>query len=133
MTDNGGNPITSLGRTNFKILDDGVPQTVTNFGTSEAPLTVCMLVEFANRYWGFLYLALEYAYRFVDFVKPNSPAAMSGLEFDDWIREVDGKEVKTYADAVAALAAIEADKARTDFVLLTSRGGETAVRRVKLQ
>ncbi len=69
----------------------------------------------------------------VDFVKPNSPAAMSGLEFDDWIREVDGQQVKTYAEAVAALAAIEADKARTDFVLLTSRGGETAVRRVKLQ
>jgi serine protease Do len=69
----------------------------------------------------------------VDFVKPNSPAAMSGLEFDDWIREIDGKEIKTYADAVAALATIEADKTRTDFVLLTSRGGETAVRRVKLQ
>jgi len=69
----------------------------------------------------------------VDFVKPNSPAAMSGLEFDDWIREIDGKEVKTYADAVAALSAIEADKTRTDFVLLTSRDGETAVRRVKLQ
>jgi serine protease Do len=69
----------------------------------------------------------------VDFVKPNSPAAMSGLEFDDWIREIDGKEIKTYADAVAALATIEADKTRADFVLLTSRGGETAVRRVKLQ
>jgi serine protease Do len=69
----------------------------------------------------------------VDFVKPNSPAAMSGLEFDDWIREIDGKEVKSYADAIAALAAIEGDKTRADFVLLTSRGGETAVRRVKLQ
>jgi serine protease Do len=69
----------------------------------------------------------------VDFIKPNSPVAMSGLEFDDWIREVDGREVKTYAEAVAALAAIEADKTRADFVLLTSRGGETAVRRVKLR
>ncbi len=69
----------------------------------------------------------------VDFVKPNSPAAMSGLEFDDWIREIDGREIKTYAAAVTALAAIEGDKTRADFVLLTSRGGETAVRRVKLQ
>jgi serine protease Do len=69
----------------------------------------------------------------VDFVKPNSPTAMSGLEFDDWIKEVDGREIKSYTDAVAALAAIEADKSRADFVLLTSRGGETAVRRVKLQ
>jgi serine protease Do len=58
---------------------------------------------------------------------------MSGLEADDWIREIDGQEVKGYADAVGILAAIEADKTRADFVLLTSRGGETAVRRVKLQ
>ncbi len=69
----------------------------------------------------------------VDFVKSNSPAAMGGLEFDDWIREIDGREIKTYAEAVAALAAIEADQNRTEFVLLTSRGGETAVRRVKLK
>jgi serine protease Do len=69
----------------------------------------------------------------VDFVKSNSPAAMGGLEFDDWIREIDGKEVKTYAEAVAALAAIESDQDRPEFVLLTSRGSETAVRRVKLK
>lgn len=69
----------------------------------------------------------------VDFVKPNSPAAMGGLEFDDWIREIDGKEIKTYAEAIAVLAAIEADKDRPEFVLLTRRGSETAVRRVKLK
>ncbi|MFA5057009.1 MAG: PDZ domain-containing protein [Opitutaceae bacterium] len=69
----------------------------------------------------------------VDFVKANSPAAMGGLEPDDWVREIDGREIKTYAEAVAALAAIEADKDRSEFVLLTSRGGETAVRRVKLK
>ena len=69
----------------------------------------------------------------IDFVKPNSPAAVGGVEFDDWVREIDGKEVKTYAEAVALLAAIEADKDRPEFVLLTSRGGETAVRRVKLK
>ncbi|HEY8931945.1 MAG TPA: PDZ domain-containing protein [Rariglobus sp.] len=67
------------------------------------------------------------------FVKPSSPAATAGLRPDDWIIEVDGAEVKTYAEAVAKLAAIEADASRNDFVLLTSRGGETAVLRVKLK
>ncbi len=69
----------------------------------------------------------------VEFVKSNSPAAMGGLEPDDWIREIDGREIRTYADAVDALAAIEADPGRPEFVMLTSRGGETAVRRVKLK
>ena len=68
-----------------------------------------------------------------NFVKNNSPAGTAGLQPDDWIQEVDGSEVKTYAEAVAKLAAIEADTARTEFVLLTSRGGETAVLRVKLK
>lgn len=67
------------------------------------------------------------------FVKNSSPAGTAGLRPDDWILEVDGVEVKTYAEAVAKLAAIEADTTRTEFVLLTSRGGETAVLRVKLK
>jgi serine protease Do len=69
----------------------------------------------------------------VDFVKPNSPAAVGELAADDWIREIDGRAIGTYGEAVDALAAIEADKNRTEFVVLTSRGGDTAVRRVKLQ
>jgi VWFA-related protein len=80
VTDNSGNPISTLGRGNFKVLDDGVAQTVTNFGTSEVPLTVCMLVEFANRWWGYLYLALEYAYSFLDFMQPKDWVAV--LDFD---------------------------------------------------
>jgi serine protease Do len=67
------------------------------------------------------------------FVKNSSPAGTAGLRPDDWIIEVDGAEVKTYEEAVEKLAAIETDTARTDFVLLTSRNGETAVLRVKLK
>jgi len=57
----------------------------------------------------------------------------AGLRQDDWILEVDGAEVKTYAEAVAKLAAIDADTARADFVLLTSRNNATSVLRVKLK
>lgn len=67
------------------------------------------------------------------FVKNSGPAGTAGLRSDDWIQEVDGTEVKTYAEAVAKLAAIEADTTRNEFVLLTSRIGETAVLRVKLK
>lgn len=67
------------------------------------------------------------------FVKPSSPAAIAGLREEDWIKEIDGVEVKTFADATAKLADIEKDLARSEFVLLVSRGGETAVLRVKLK
>jgi len=68
----------------------------------------------------------------VQFVKPGSPVAAAGLRADDWVREIDGEEIKTYAQALAKLRAIEADGKRPEFVLLVSRGGETAVLRIKL-
>jgi serine protease Do len=68
----------------------------------------------------------------VHFVKANSPAATAGLRPDDWIREIDGAEIVSYAQAVEKLAAIENDHTRPEFVLLASRGGETQVLRIKL-
>ncbi len=67
------------------------------------------------------------------FVKANTPVATAGLQLDDWILEIDGQPIKTFADAVERLTAIEADAARNEFVLLASRGGETSVMRVKLR
>ncbi|MBI2497995.1 MAG: PDZ domain-containing protein [Opitutae bacterium] len=68
----------------------------------------------------------------VQFVKPGTPVATAGLRADDWIREIDGEEIRAYAQALAKLRAIEADEKRPEFVLLVSRGGETAVLRIKL-
>ncbi len=78
VADKNGNPIPNLGRKNFKVLDDGVPQSVSNFGVAEAPMTVAVLLEFSNKWWGFLYLALEYVYEFVNHIKPQ-----------DWVAVVD--------------------------------------------
>jgi len=68
----------------------------------------------------------------VHFVKPGSQLATVGLRPDDWIREIDGDEIKNYAQAVAKLKGIEAEKNRAEFILLVSRAGETSVLRVKL-
>ena len=69
----------------------------------------------------------------VHYVKPSSPVAIAGLRPDDWIKEIDGQETRTFADAVEKLSAIEKDQARPEFVMLVGRGGDTAVLRVKLQ
>lgn len=67
------------------------------------------------------------------FVKHDSPASIAGLRMEDWIRQIDGAAIATYADAIRKLDEIAADTARTEFVLQTSRNGETAVLRVKLK
>jgi serine protease Do len=67
------------------------------------------------------------------FVKPSSPVAVAGLRPEDWIREIDGAEVRTFADAIAKFADIERETLRPEFVMLVGRNGETAVLRVKLR
>lgn len=67
------------------------------------------------------------------FVKASSPVAVAGLRPEDWIKEIDGVDVKTFATATARLAEIEGDAARAEFVMLVARGNETAVLRVKLK
>src|SRR5467141_254442 len=44
-----GDILTGLKKENFRVLDDGVAQTITNFGATEAPITIVMLMEFSSR------------------------------------------------------------------------------------
>src|SRR5258707_7798433 len=47
-----GDIIPGLKKENFRILDDGVPQTITNFAPTEAPITMVLLLEFSSRGYG---------------------------------------------------------------------------------
>lgn len=80
IKDNNGNPISGFGRKNFRVFDDGVQQTVSNFGTVEAPITLTMLIEFTSKQWQYLYLALEDAYQFLNFIQPKDWVAV--VSFD---------------------------------------------------
>ncbi|MDE3180274.1 MAG: VWA domain-containing protein [Acidobacteriota bacterium] len=80
VEDGSGDPIKNLQKDNFRIYDDGVQQTVTNFAAVQSPMTVCMVVEFSNEYWPLLYQALESAYSFVNFMQPHDYVAV--ITFD---------------------------------------------------
>ncbi len=71
VVDNNGNALPNLEKKNFKIFDDGVPQAVTNFGTGEAPLTICLLIEYSAGWWQFNYNVLRYSYAFLDVIHPK--------------------------------------------------------------
>jgi VWFA-related protein len=80
VVDSNGSPLQNLTKKNFQLFDDGVPQAITNFGTGEAPMTVCLLVEFTNRWWPFLAVALQYSYSFLDVIHPKDWIAV--VSFD---------------------------------------------------
>jgi VWFA-related protein len=71
-----GDLLTGLKKENFRVIDDGAAQTISNFGTSDAPITIVMLMEFSSRgyYDWFAYQAKYWADAFF----PN-------LQQKDWV------------------------------------------------
>lgn len=80
VMDNKGNFIPNIPPGNFRILEDNVPQKLSNFGKGEAPMTVCMVIEFSNlyqQYWSSgWYETLTAAYGFLDTLKPEDFVAV---------------------------------------------------------
>jgi VWFA-related protein len=81
VQDKDGHFIPGLGKKNFRVLEDNVPQAVQTFAATEAPMTVVMLIEFNNLYQSFWsetwYQTLTAAYGFVQSLRP-----------EDWIAVV---------------------------------------------
>jgi VWFA-related protein len=75
-----GNPIPGIGKEYFRILEDNVPQTLTQFSTSEAPMTVAMVIEFSNRFQAYYTSGwaetLTASYGFVQTLKPDDYVAV---------------------------------------------------------
>ncbi|HKM79579.1 MAG TPA: VWA domain-containing protein [Candidatus Acidoferrum sp.] len=59
-TNSNGDLITGLKKENFRVLEDGVPQTITNFGAGEAPITIVILLEFSSRSYGWFAYQAKY-------------------------------------------------------------------------
>jgi VWFA-related protein len=69
-----GQFVPGLKQDNFKVLEDGVPQQVSHFSVSQAPITAVLLVEFASTNYVFMIQALQASYAFAN-----------SLKKDDWV------------------------------------------------
>src|SRR5579862_5701374 len=49
ILDNQNHFIPGLSQDKFRILEDGVPQQISKIGKGQAPLTICMVIEFSGR------------------------------------------------------------------------------------
>lgn len=68
--------IPGLKKENFRVLEDGVPQKITTFNQTEAPITAVLVVEFASTHYQFVYDALNASYTFANSLKPNDWVAV---------------------------------------------------------
>lgn len=75
VTDNRGNFVTGLKKGHFRVLEDGVPQTISNFAPTDAPITIVLLIEFSKLAWGyFSYQSTTWTDEF-----------LRQLKKDDWV------------------------------------------------
>jgi VWFA-related protein len=81
VTDQAGDIITGLKKQNFRILEDGADQTITNFTPSDAPITIVILMEFSQIAYNFFYStgtgsAPAWSYEFINNLGPKDYAAL---------------------------------------------------------
>jgi VWFA-related protein len=76
VTTKDGQFIPGLKKENFRVLEDGVQQNLTNFTVSEAPITAVLLVEFASTNYSFMVEALNASYAFASALKKNDWVAV---------------------------------------------------------
>jgi VWFA-related protein len=80
VLDNHGNPIPKIPQDRFRILEDNTPQKITGYSVGEAPMTICLVVEFSAKFqrlysmnW---FQTLNAAYGFVQMLKPEDYLAV---------------------------------------------------------
>jgi VWFA-related protein len=83
VTDHDGNLVTGLKKGNFRVFDDGQPQQITNFGPTDAPITIVILLEYSAAFWN--YFANRGAYwadGFLSHLKPQDWVALKTFDLN---------------------------------------------------
>jgi VWFA-related protein len=76
VTDKRGNFIPNLTQKNFRVYEDKVEQKVTNFSPTNAPLTIVMVVEFANTLAFWYDDVITPTAGFIELLRPDDWAAL---------------------------------------------------------
>ena len=77
VTTKNGQFVPGLKQENFRVLEDGVPQQLTHFTVSKAPITAVLLVEFASTNYVFMIQALQASYAFANSLKKEDWVAVA--------------------------------------------------------
>jgi VWFA-related protein len=101
VLDNKGRFIPNIPAGNFRILEDNVPQRIETTAKAEAPMTVCMLIEFSARYQWYggaaWYQTLTAAYGFAQSLKRDDYIAVIAYDMKpEILSDFSTDRTKTY-------------------------------------
>jgi len=80
VIDNKGHFIPNIPKNYFRVLEDNVPQKISDISLGEAPMTIALVVEFSNRFQSFYsytwFQTLQATYGFVQTLRPEDYLAV---------------------------------------------------------
>jgi Ca-activated chloride channel family protein len=79
VTSASGRPLTGLKPENFFVLEDGQPQKIANFGTTEAPFEIALLLDTSGSTRADVALIRQAANSFIDALRPGDRVAIVGF------------------------------------------------------
>lgn len=79
VTDKTGHPLSTLKQENFTVLEDGKPQQLTNFATTEAPFEIALLLDTSGSTRQELGLIRDAANEFLSALRPGDRVALVGF------------------------------------------------------
>ena len=82
VTDKNGHPISTLRLENFVVLEDGKPQRLTNFATTEAPFEIALLLDTSGSTREDLGLIRDAANSFISALRPGDRIAIVAFNND---------------------------------------------------
>ena len=104
VTDADGNIVTGLKKENFEIFDNNQQQQITNFAPSDAPITICILMEFSSRAWGYFgYKAQEWSYYFLSHLNDKDWVALKTFDLKATVRVDFTQDKQEVQQAIATL------------------------------
>src|SRR5436190_16668026 len=76
VTNTAGRPVSGLGKQNFTVFEDGQKQTIANFGTTEAPFEVALLLDTSGSTRADVNLIRQAADAFINSLRPGDRFAI---------------------------------------------------------
>src|SRR5437762_13577348 len=71
VTDSSGRPLSGLRPENFRVIEDGQPQTIANFGTAETPFEIALLLDTSGSTRDDVALIRSAANSFIEALRPG--------------------------------------------------------------
>jgi VWFA-related protein len=87
VTDEDGLVLAGLKKENFRVLDEGRPQTITHFEPTGAPITIVLLMEYSgSAYDYFAYKAASWGSTFLNHLEPKDYLALVTYDIKPTVR-----------------------------------------------